>query len=80
MGGVVPAKGRNEMKIRKAALVTNEGTAMPETCLCSQHMVEPHLTASFHEATKARDWNGQEALSDVTENENCSCIVCGFNH
>jgi hypothetical protein len=59
---------------RMFALVTTQGTAMPETGLCELHRVTHAQLA--HDQADA-DWDGDEQ-HDCTGNDLISCIVCGW--
>lgn len=60
------------------ALLTRHGTAMADTALCAEHV---HQLSSCHAARKAArqttDWDGSQALTDCTGNEELRCLECG---
>jgi hypothetical protein len=58
------------------ALTTDQGTAMPETALCSAHNDEPGRVLAVDAA--ASDWDGEPSWQDCTQNQELSCIVCGY--
>jgi hypothetical protein len=62
------------------SLVTHQGTAMPESTLCGQHLTEDAArdTAVFA-AEQSEDWDGEPSFHDSTGNDCVSCIVCGTN-
>jgi hypothetical protein len=58
---------------RLYAKTNSQGTACPETCLCSDHMRDKISIAMANEEAW-KDATGKWA--DVTENVKCRCIVC----
>jgi hypothetical protein len=63
------------------ALVTRQGTAMPETALCDEHEKDEdcRFTAFAHAPHGGgRDDTDEDALFvDCTNNELLACIICG---
>lgn len=66
------------------ALVSNQGTACPETALCSQHMTSDNKDLSVRVSQIGFGKTGPDAADiargfvDCTGNENLACQACGI--
>ncbi len=63
--------------MKKFALITHEETAINETTLCEAHF-DKHRDYALWVMADESELKSRDFV-DVTENEECSCIVCGFN-
>jgi len=59
--------------MKKYALVTVEGTAAGETTLCGHCFVDNMIFTKIPPDVKDPNFR------DVTDNDECTCIICGFN-
>lgn len=64
-----------EERKTKFALVTYEGTAASETCLCGNHMSESNIKEV--RAKVLGDIDLGAGFQEVTDNDFIACIVCG---
>lgn len=64
------------------ALTSTQGTAMAETGLCDLHAGETdsrrHVIGSLVAINGSTDWDGQ-GFSDVGDNPEIECFVCGVD-
>lgn len=63
--------------MRVYSMVTNQGTAMPETGYCENH--PEYRDAAYSEGTRADDIGSDLTFHDVSLNERVYCNVCGLN-
>ena len=59
------------------ALVTDQGTATPETALCSAHMTPEHMRAMQEQASES-DIDFERGFVEATGNDELVCNVCGI--
>jgi hypothetical protein len=61
------------------AMLTDQGTAMPETALCKAHHVEPFIERARWWGEAARDVGVDLTFHDCTGNPELTCTECGVN-
>jgi hypothetical protein len=59
------------------AMVTNQGTAMSETALCSEHYVDPYIGFARTTGEGADDIGEDRTFHDCTDNDELACVECG---
>jgi hypothetical protein len=59
------------------AMVTNQGTAMSETALCSEHYVDPYIGFARATGEGADDIGEDRTFHDCTDNDELACVECG---
>jgi hypothetical protein len=60
------------------ALTSKQGTAMPETALCENHVLMGSERGRVNSvAGFSPDWDGDPQMKECTENDQLACTKCG---
>jgi hypothetical protein len=61
------------------ALVSAQGTACHETCLCKDHFTPEHRKTAFEAGQQNTSDPSTDGWVECTDNDALKCIVCGFS-
>lgn len=70
-------KPENINQMIKFALISSQGTACEETCLCAEHATPENKALVETEAKRQKDAHAPlPGWYDVSDNDACICIKC----